>query len=253
MRAGGALASVGGAKPGKRVLAFHEVPDVPRFRDFLDRLLAEYEVLGMDHWLNGRPGDRTQLALTFDDGYASWHSAVAPLLVERGVPAVFFVTSGLVGLRGEQARDFTRERMLRTQELEFISLDQLRELAEHPLFEVGGHTRTHPDLGQIEDRQTMSDEIAGDRARLEDWLGTSVRWFAYPFGTPANVPQLARSVVEESGLSAAFTLIPGSWEPDDGDRFLVGRDGLDPSLPFSVSRAWLRGGYDRLYALKRQR
>ena len=79
-----------------------------------------------------------------------------------------------------------------------------------------------------------------------------MRWFAYPFGTPANVPPMARSVVEEAGLSAAFTLIPGSWEADGGDRFLIGRDGLDASLPFSVSRAWLRGGYDRLYGLKRQ-
>jgi peptidoglycan/xylan/chitin deacetylase (PgdA/CDA1 family) len=251
VRAGGALASVGGARPGKRALAFHEVPDVPRFADFLDRLLADYEILGMDDWLNEPAGDRTQLTLTFDDGYASWHTAVAPLLAERSVPAVFFVSSGLVGLRGEQAREFTRTRMLRSQKLEFIGLDQLRELAQHALLEIGSHTRTHPDLAQIRDRNTMREEIAGDRARLEDWLGASVRWFAYPFGTPANVSPMARSVVEEAGLSAAFTLIPGSWGRD-GDRFLIGRDGLDPALPFSVSRAWLRGGYDRLYALKPQ-
>jgi peptidoglycan/xylan/chitin deacetylase (PgdA/CDA1 family) len=252
VRAGGAIASLTRPKPGKRALALHEVADLARFREFLDWLLAEYEVMALEDWLKEPIGDRTQLTLTFDDGYESWHTAVAPLLAERGVPAVFFVTSGLVGLRGGEARDFARNRMLRSQEPRFIGLDQLRDLAEHASFEVGGHTLTHPDLGRVEDRHTVRREIAGDRARLEDWLGTSVRWFAYPFGTPRTVSPLARSVVEEVGMSAAFTLIPGWWEADTGDNFLIGRDGLDPSLSFAVSRAWLRGGYDRLYALKPQ-
>jgi peptidoglycan/xylan/chitin deacetylase (PgdA/CDA1 family) len=252
VRAGGAFASLGGPKLGKRALALHEVPDIPRFRDFLDRLLAEYDVLGLEDWLKSPIGDRTQLTLTFDDGYASWHTAVAPLLAEQSVPAVFFVSSGLVGLQGKEAQEFARSRMRRSQELSFISLQQLRDLAEHALFEVGSHTRTHADLGRIGDRHTIREEIAGDRARLEDWLGSSVRWFSYPFGTPANVSPLARSVVEEVGMSAAFTLIPGWWEAKRGDPLLIGRDGLDPSVSFSVARAWLRGGYDRLYALKPQ-
>jgi len=252
VRTGGAIASFGGPKLGKRALAFHDVPDIPRFRDFLDRLLAEFEILGLEDWLKNPLGDRTQLTLTFDDGYASWHTAVAPLLAERSVPAVFFVSSGAVGLRGKEARDFARNRMRRSQELSFISLHELSDLAEHAMFEVGGHTLTHADLGQMGDRGAIRKEIAGDRAKLEHWLGTSVRWLSYPFGTPANVSPLARSVAEEVGMSAAFTLIPGWWDAQRGDPFLIGRDGLDPSVSFSTSRAWLRGGYDRLYALKPQ-
>ncbi len=210
-------------------------------------------MLGLEDWLKDPLADRTQVTLTFDDGYASWNTAVAPLLAERSVPAAFFVCSGVVGLGGKEARDFARNRMGRSQQLSFISLRALSDLAGHHLFELGGHTLTHADLGQIGDRHTIHEEIAGDRAQLEDWLGTPVRWFSYPFGTPANVSPLARSVVEEVGMSAAFTLIPGWWEAKSGDQLLIGRDGLDPSAPFSVSRAWLRGGYDRLYALKPQR
>lgn len=250
MRGGGAIASVTGPKQGKRALALHDVPDIPRFRDFLDRLLAEYEIVALGDWLSDSAGDRTQLVLTFDDGYAAWHEAVAPVLEELRLPAVFFVASGVVGLRGSEARDFARNHLHRTRELEFITLPQLRDLATHPLFEIGSHTLTHPDLGRIRDRDAVRNEVVEDRAKLEEWLGTRVHWFAYPFGTPAAVSRMARSVVEEVGMSAAFTLIPGWWEPSRGDRFLIGRDGLDPSLPFSVARAWLRGGYDRLYRLK---
>lgn len=247
VRAGGAVV---GARPGKRALAFHEVPDVAAFRDFLDRLMAEYEILALADWLGPPAAARTQLTLTFDDGYASWHESVAPLLEARGLPAVFFVNSGLVGLQGEAARRFARARLRRSRELPFISLGQLEDLSRRSLFEVGGHTVNHADLGQVTDPIAVRAEVAVDQARLEDWLGAPVRWFAYPFGTPGHVSPTARSVVEELGMAAAFTLAPGWWEPGTGDRFLIGRDGVDPALPFSVWRAWLRGGYDRLYALK---
>jgi peptidoglycan/xylan/chitin deacetylase (PgdA/CDA1 family) len=250
VRAGGAVAALSGPKPGKRALAFHEVPELARFRDLLDRLSAEYDMLSLQDWLTAPVGPRTQLTLTFDDGYASWHEAVAPLLEQRGLPAVFFVSSGLVGLRGEDARAFARNRLRRTQELAFIGVRELKDLASHELFEVGGHTVTHADLGRVADPATARAEVAGDKARLEGWLGAPVRWFAYPFGTPGNVSPTARTVVREAGMSAAFTLTPGWWEAGSGDRFLIGRDGLDPSLPSSLRQAWLLGGYDRLYALK---
>jgi peptidoglycan/xylan/chitin deacetylase (PgdA/CDA1 family) len=250
LRAGGAVVALRGAKAGKRALAFHEVPHLAQFRDLLDRLLAEYDVLPLGDWLTAPPGQRTQLTLTFDDGYASWHAAVAPLLEERRLPAVFFVSSGLVGLQGEEAREFSRNRLRRTRDLTFIGVRELKDLAQHPLFEVGGHTVTHADLGRVRDPRTARAEVAEDQARLEDWLGAPVSWFAYPFGAPRNVSSAARLAVEELGISAAFTLIPGWWDPSTGDRFLIGRDAVDPSLPVSLSRAWLRGGYDRLYALK---
>ena len=51
VRAGGAIATIGGQKVGKRALAFHEVPDAARFGYVLDRLTAEYEVLAIEDWL----------------------------------------------------------------------------------------------------------------------------------------------------------------------------------------------------------
>jgi peptidoglycan/xylan/chitin deacetylase (PgdA/CDA1 family) len=248
--AGGAVSALGSAATGKRALAFHDVPDVAAFRRLLDRLQADYDILPLQDWLTTPRTNRTQLTLTFDDGYAQWHEAVAPLLERRRLPAVFFVSSGLVGLQGEEARAFARNRLRRTRELSFIGVRELEDLARHDLFEVGGHTATHADLGQLVDQDSVHLEVVEDRARLEDWVGGPVRWFAYPFGAPGNVSSKARSVVEKAGMSAAFTLIPGWWDPTSGDRFLIARDGLDPSLPLSVSRAWLSGGYDRLYTLK---
>jgi peptidoglycan/xylan/chitin deacetylase (PgdA/CDA1 family) len=250
IRAVGAVASIRGPTRGKRALVFHDVPDVARFRDFVDWLMSEYRIVGMTEWLDGPPQDRMELTLTFDDGYASWHESIASLLRERNIPAVFFVTSGLVGLEGRDAETFARQRLRRIRRLRFLTLSQLRDLAAEPQFEIGSHTVHHADLGRIEDRAMLRAEVLDDRVRLEDWTGTPVRWFAYPFGTPGNLSPAARSVVAASGASAAFTLIPGWWKRETGDRFLIGRDGPDPSLPPAVWRAWLSGAYDELYSLK---
>jgi peptidoglycan/xylan/chitin deacetylase (PgdA/CDA1 family) len=250
VRAGGLRARIVGTEPGKRAIAFHEVPDVPAFRAFLNEILGRYEVMAMDDWLVKPVAGRTQVTLTFDDGYASWHESVAPLLEEQNVPAVFFVASGLVGLHGEDARAFARRGLRRERDLRFISPSQLHDLGRHDAFEIGGHTVNHPDLAALRDRDTVRREILEGCARLEDWVGAKVRWFAYPFGTPRNVSPEVRAVTAAAGMDAAFSLIPGWWNPNRGDRYVIGRDSVDPSVPFPVWEAWLRGGYDWVYRAK---
>src|SRR5439155_919974 len=52
-------------------------------------------------------------------------------------------------------------------------------------FDIGGHTRTHLDLGQVDDGAAW-DEIAGGRRELEKHLGAPVDLFAYPYGRRHN-------------------------------------------------------------------
>lgn len=44
-----------------------------------------------------RPTTSLQVAITFDDGYADNATQAAPLLVEAGLPATYFITSGRLG------------------------------------------------------------------------------------------------------------------------------------------------------------
>jgi peptidoglycan/xylan/chitin deacetylase (PgdA/CDA1 family) len=244
------LNQVVGARPAKRAIALHEADDVALFRDRLQWLTERYEVLGVEEWLARPVKDRTQILLTFDDGYASWSDSLAPILEDLGIPALFFVSSGVVGLQGAEATAFARRRLRRRRELRFISSEQLRELARNPRFDIGAHTMTHADLGRLADPERVRREIQDDRERLQDCTGRAVRWFAYPFGGPGNITTMAREQVERLALDAAFTLIPGTWQTASGDRYLIGRDGLELSFASDLWAAWLAGGYDRLYQLK---
>jgi peptidoglycan/xylan/chitin deacetylase (PgdA/CDA1 family) len=61
-----------------------------------------------------------------------------------------------------------------------LSWEQLEELA-HVGWEIGAHTRTHPDLTRLAPRD-LEAEIVGGKRVLEDRLGRAVDLFAYPSG-----------------------------------------------------------------------
>lgn len=240
---------LGRERIGKRVIAFHEVKEPRVFRHKMEWLASHYEIVSVEELFSRPLGQKTQVAITFDDGYASWHEVVAPILAELDIPATFFFCSGFVGLKGQAARDFGQRYLHRQQTLCPISRAQLEELAGHPLFEIGSHTVHHVNLGQSPDEEMLAAEILGDKSRLEDWTGGPVRWFAYPFGGPQHVSVQAVGFVKGAGFRGAFTLMPGNWRLGD-DEFRVGRDSLHVTQSVRLWQAWLGGGYDGLYSVK---
>lgn len=240
---------LGLTQSGKRVIAFHDIKDPEGFREKIEWLTTHYEIVSLEELLSCPLGQKSQLAITFDDGYASWHKVTAPVLEDLEIPAVFFVCSGFVGLRGEKATHFRGHYLHRQQKLSPIMGNQLKELANHPLFEIGSHTVHHIDLGQPLDEDTLMAEISIDKSLLENWTETPVRWFAYPFGGPKNISPQAVNFVRRTGFLGAFTLVPGYWKPDH-DRFKIGRDSLDLAESLWLWRAWLDGSYDGLYSVK---
>lgn len=233
----------------KRVIAFHEVGRQNRFREKLEWLKQNYRVVTLAELITQTACERTSIALTFDDGYSCWHEKAAPVLEELRIPALFFVCSGFVGSDAGGADWFCRERLKREQTLRPLTRSQLEDLANHPLFEIGSHTRNHVDLGQDSSDRTLEEEIGRDREQLQCWTGKQVEWFAFPFGAPANVHPAAKSYLQRSAFRGAFTLVPGFIKAGT-DSYAMGRDGLEIDGTRLLWRAWLNGGYDGIYALK---
>jgi peptidoglycan/xylan/chitin deacetylase (PgdA/CDA1 family) len=73
---------------------------VRAFTDDLEFLLAHYTPIGLadllDQRRTGRRLPRRALLLTFDDGYREMADVVAPILLEKGVPATFFVNTAFL-------------------------------------------------------------------------------------------------------------------------------------------------------------
>jgi peptidoglycan/xylan/chitin deacetylase (PgdA/CDA1 family) len=232
-----------------QILTFHDIDSRGAFAAFLAWLSQRCHVVTLDELLEKSQSKKPRVALTFDDGYAEWSDFVAALLISRRLPATFFVSSGFVDLRGLEAQEFARARLGRTKDVRPLSLRQLCDLAASPEFEIGSHTVHHVDLGLECSRAAMREEIEPDRDRLQEWTGTAVRWFAFPFGQPQNLSEQATAVLREVGFRGALTTIPGLIKESKSE-FELRREPIDTSASRLEWSAVLAGGYDRVFRLK---
>ena len=201
------------------VLAYHAIADLARdpvlhpygvrpgrFEAQLDELAARgWTFIGLGALLDalagkGRLPPRAAL-VTFDDAYADLLTAAVPALRERGIPAVVFAVSGLIG----QTNRWDAE--AGTTELALLDRDGMRQSAAQGV-EVGSHGATHQSLSGL-GRAELEAEARGSADALEALGLPRPRVFAYPFGEHTEE---AAAAVRDAGYLAAFTVSPGLAE-----------------------------------------
>jgi peptidoglycan/xylan/chitin deacetylase (PgdA/CDA1 family) len=160
------------------------------------------------------PVDR-QLAITFDDGHRDNFENARPILERLHLPATFFVVSDWIGT--ETVPPWDRSRHVRHP---WMGWDEVCDLHARG-FEIGAHTRTHPDLGRASQADAYQ-EIAGARRVLEDRLGSPVRSFAYPYGGPEHMNEPNRAIVRSAGFRCCCSNF-GGINPMGADPFHVRR------------------------------
>ncbi len=203
-------------------LAVH--PDA--FQRQLELLLKRgYRGVTMSEAVHGEAIGR-RVALTFDDAYTSVFDLAFPLLQRHGVPATVFVPTAFPGHHGPMrwpGIDVWLDGPHQP-ELECISWGDLRTLARSG-WEIGSHTKTHPDLRSISDVSLMQ-ELVESRERCREELGGPCETIAYPYGFhDERVVEAAR----RAGFTSACTMptVLGSRDPLTWPRVGIYRsDGL---------------------------
>ncbi|BCL71531.1 hypothetical protein TUMSATVNIG1_34970 [Vibrio nigripulchritudo] len=121
------------------------------------------------------PGKRF-IMITVDDGFKDNHELLLPLLKKYNFKAVLYAVTGETYNRWDVEGVETPDR-----KVELMSREQLKEMSDSGLVEVGGHTLTHPKLSQLDEAQQRH-EIKANKEELETLLGKSLTSFAYPYG-----------------------------------------------------------------------
>lgn len=175
------VGSLGRGRSNK-VLRYHSVgggfyDDFPpdRLRRDVEYLQSRFEIVDLPDVLV--PGETKRIALTFDDGYRDFYRNVVPILREHDVPATVFVIADAV----EDPSFAHNDRY----EYEYMTREQLVDLADEGLVTIGNHTKSHPRLGELPPGR-LEPEIVGARRRLEELVGLEVDRFCFPYGSVSD-------------------------------------------------------------------
>lgn len=204
---------------GVVILMYHRVNDalpehhlVVRSRNFeeqmrfLDRHRHVYDVIGLKELEVNAPyyiekgQTKTQIVLTFDDGYQDNYTNAFPVLKKYGLPATIFLTTGLIDT------DKSFQRYARTQKRDMLSWSEINEMSACQVT-FGAHTVNHPHLPELPREEQVLEirrSIEAVQRNVPD--AGRVAAFCFPYG---EYNQDTLAVLQQLNVPYALTVKAG--------------------------------------------
>ena len=135
--------------------------------------------------------DRNYILLTIDDAFESFYLKAWPILKERKIPFVLFVSTREIGKYG------------------YMTWNQIKEVSSSNLVEIGNHSHSHDYLIDWEDSKIISD-LEHSIKLFKKELGYSPSFFSYPFG---EYSLKLKKIVNDFNFEFAFGQHSGVIDP----------------------------------------
>ncbi len=173
------------------------VPVIP-LRDAVEGLLA------------GDSSRPWSVVLTFDDAYEDFFTRALPLLRKLSLPATLFVPTEFIDRPDRLPLSYSHPAAV--EKMRPMTWDQLREVRDEPLVQIGGHTHRHRNLDQLQ-AEEIRKEMLDSAERFREELECVPTEFAYPRG--AWSPQVADQIAE---FCETATIVGGALASTDNTR-----------------------------------
>lgn len=235
------------ATPRIRVLTYHRFGEVPRdpfcvrakdFEAHIKYLAEQNLAISLSQLTKTVNGDaapkKTQVLVTIDDGLMSTYSIALPILRRFNVPAIAFVSPGLIDKQihsrhcGEALEPY-------------VDWEQVSTLSRQGVT-IGSHALSHRSLGNMSAVE-LEVEVRRSKEMIESHVEGPVLSFAYPFGTYADFNPRTTAAVKNAGYLCAFTSQHGSIQP--GANLLeLPRVKIEGGEDLAMFRRIVEGGLD---------
>ena len=126
--------------------------------------------------------NQRKVLLTIDDGFESFYQNAWPILKEKKIPFILFVSTREVGASN------------------YMSWDQIREIDKEDFVEIGNHSHTHEYLVD-ENKDIIISDIKKSISIFKKELGKNSNFFSYPFG---EYSKEFKSIIKNFGFKYAF-------------------------------------------------
>ena len=123
-----------------------------------------------------------KILLTIDDGFLSFYKNVWPILKEKKIPFILFVSTREVGA------------------FNYMSWSQIKEISKENFVEIGNHSHTHEYLAD-ENNEIIKKDIEKSMTIFKKKLGKNSEFFSYPFGEYSND---FKQIIKNFGFKYAF-------------------------------------------------
>jgi peptidoglycan/xylan/chitin deacetylase (PgdA/CDA1 family) len=240
-----------GGQVRKIILLYHSVGRsawaLPEhvFRSQIEWLVNMARLTSLEQLLDRDLPERLQVAITFDDGYASLHDVALPVLQSLGAVAAVFLNTGCIG--AGQARKTSDAALGYYPNELFLSWRDVDHLLAEG-WSVGSHGVGHLDLTCTCERAARK-ELAASKSMIESILFTPCTLFAYTWGR--HTASLRR-LVADAGYQYAFAGRHGPVRADPNPLALP-RINVSNEYTMSDFKAVVCGDWDYLGWIQRMK
>ena len=177
------------------------------------------------------------VVITFDDGYQDNLTNALPILKKYGFKATIYLVND------RHNRDWSGYRKAKNagaglKEEAKLSDDEVRELLDSGLVEIGAHTLTHANLNALSEEESQK-EICVSKEEIKVKFATGCSSFAYPFGLYSKRDA---DIVLKCGYTNAVTTKVGIADLNSCDLFEIPRITISGKDNFFTFRLKLRMG-----------
>ena len=123
-----------------------------------------------------------KILLTIDDGFLSFYENAWPILKEKEIPFILFVSTREVGSSN------------------YMSWSQIREISKENFVEIGNHSHSHEYLVD-ENIEIIESDIQNSIDIFKEKLGKNSEFFSYPFGEYSIT---FKNIIKSLGFKYAF-------------------------------------------------